>query len=89
MEAVKMGASLSLEAVGRSEDTPLVKAVESLSQIRQKNRQWVVIQTWGPDEEKSFAYISLFLFMLSNAMAIGQLDMNEITLYFLYSLLQK
>lgn len=36
----------------------------------------MVIQTSGPDEEKPFAYISLFLLLLSNSMAIGQLDMN-------------
>lgn len=82
------GASLSLEAAGRSQDTPLVKAVESLSQIRQKTRKWVVIQTSGPDEEKPFAYISLFFLLLCNIVALGQLDTNEI-LYFLCSLLQK
>lgn len=77
------GASLSLEAVGRSQHTPLVKAVESLNQIKWKTRKWVVIQTSGPDEEKPFAYISLFLPLLSNTVAIGQTDMNEIALYFL------
>lgn len=43
----------------------------------------MVIQTSGPDEEKPFAYISLFLPLLSNTVAIGQTDMNEIALYFL------
>lgn len=77
------GVSLSQEAVGRCQHTPFVKAVECLNQIRRKTRKWVVIQTSGPDEKKPFAYISLFLPLLSNTVAIGQTDMNEIALYFL------
>lgn len=82
------GGSLSPERVGRSQDTPLVKAVENLSQIRRKTRKWVVIQTSGPGEEKPFAYISLIFLLLCNTMALEQLDMNEI-LYFVCNLLQK
>lgn len=53
-------ASLSLEVVARNQQTPLVKAVESLTKIRIKTRKWSVMQTSWPDREKPCAYIPMF-----------------------------